>query len=308
MSKIESHISDLLMQHNCVVVPRLGAFVGSYQSAVVSHEKGMVYPPYKEILFNKALSHNDGLLIASFAQRYKLTYNEVENIVNEFVNATFLALSRGEVVTVGEIGVLKSDVSGNIFLVQNEGVNFLTHSFGMTALYHEPLRQLRAINTSEGYSRVFVRMLTQKRVTSLAAAALALFLFTTTVDVSDVTHYQSGSVFSVSQVQLPINKTDAPELSEVDVVVTSPSKIQKEIASVVEKRFHLIGASVASKADADKIVDKFIKDGFENATIVEAGGRFRISLNQFETKAGAISSMSELRNNEKYRAVWVFRN
>lgn len=308
MSNIERHISDLLMQHNCVVVPRLGAFVGSYQPAAISNERSIIYPPYKEVLFNKSLSHNDGLLIASFAKRYNLLYSEVESIVSEFVNAIISSLTKGESVTIGEIGVLKSDVSGNIFLVQNESVNFLAGSFGMTAIHHEPFRQMNAIKTKESYSRVFVRMVAHRRVASLAAASLALFLFATTFEVSDIAHYQTGSLISSSQVYLPVEESLAVELPKSVSEVIENRIPNKDIVKITEKKFYLIGASVVKRADADEVVNKFIKEGFESAQIIEVDGRFRVAINEFNTKAAALSTMNELRNSQKYKEVWVFKH
>ncbi len=307
MSNIERHISDLLMQHNCVVVPRLGAFVGSYQSASISNERNIIYPPYKEILFNKSLSHNDGLLIASFASRFKLSYGDVEIVVSDFVDATVLSLSKGESVTIGEVGVLKSDIAGNIFLVQNEAVNFLAGSFGMSAIHHEPFRQMNAIKTKENYSRVFVRMVANRRVATLAAASFALFLFTTTFDVSDIAHYQTGSLIPSSQVQIAVKESVVKESSAPIYELPETSLPAKEIVKVNEKSFYLIGASVVNRADADEIVNKFINDGFGNAKIIEVDGRFRVSVNHFESKAEALIAMNELRSSNKFKDVWVFK-
>ena len=64
---IEDLIADLLMQHNCVIVPSFGGFVAGKTSATFDASKGIMVPPRKSLLFNKQLLNNDGLLAAAFA-------------------------------------------------------------------------------------------------------------------------------------------------------------------------------------------------------------------------------------------------
>ena len=59
---IEKLIGDLLLRHNCVVVPSFGGFVAKQVSAVIDYKTGVMHPPKKSLLFNKQLINNDGLL------------------------------------------------------------------------------------------------------------------------------------------------------------------------------------------------------------------------------------------------------
>ena len=73
---IEQLIGDLLLRHNCVVVPSFGGFVAKQTVAVIDTANGVMLPPRKSLLFNKQLINNDGLLIAAFAQASGKSYNE----------------------------------------------------------------------------------------------------------------------------------------------------------------------------------------------------------------------------------------
>ena len=54
--KIEEYISDLLFEHDCVIVPDFGGFVCNYGPAAIDPAKHLFEPPAKRILFNKGLS------------------------------------------------------------------------------------------------------------------------------------------------------------------------------------------------------------------------------------------------------------
>ena len=67
MVVIEHIIGELLLRHNCVIVPSFGGFVAKRASATIDYTTGVMQPPKKSILFNRQLINNDGLLIAECA-------------------------------------------------------------------------------------------------------------------------------------------------------------------------------------------------------------------------------------------------
>ena len=76
MNKSVAHyISELLFLHDCVIIPEFGGFVGNNKSAVLNKNTNTIYPPSKEILFNKNLRINDGLLI-NHISNYEVISNE----------------------------------------------------------------------------------------------------------------------------------------------------------------------------------------------------------------------------------------
>ena len=66
---IEYYISELLFLHDCVIIPNFGGFVSNKQSAKLNRVNGVLSPPTKQILFNKNLTTNDGLLISHIANQ-----------------------------------------------------------------------------------------------------------------------------------------------------------------------------------------------------------------------------------------------
>ena len=84
MKTIARHISSLLYDHECVIVPRLGAFLTNEVGASIDVNRGLLLPPRKEIVFNAQLSHNDGVLINAVAQSEGITFSEASKNIEAF--------------------------------------------------------------------------------------------------------------------------------------------------------------------------------------------------------------------------------
>lgn len=81
MISITDHISYLLISHDCVVVPGLGAFLAQSEPAMVDNSRNLIMPPSRQIGFNGILRHDDGLLTASIARREKISYESAATLV-----------------------------------------------------------------------------------------------------------------------------------------------------------------------------------------------------------------------------------
>ena len=85
MKKSVAHyISELLFLHDCVILPEFGGFVGNKQSAILNTATGALTPPTKQIVFNKNLNTNDGLLISHIANYEGITNEKAQKTVLEF--------------------------------------------------------------------------------------------------------------------------------------------------------------------------------------------------------------------------------
>ncbi|MGI6573314.1 MAG: hypothetical protein ACOX19_07865 [Fermentimonas sp.] len=86
MNRLVSHIEFLLHHHNCVIIPDFGGFV---VNAVHSREgEGCaILPPACELVFNRDLTYNDGLMAQSYMKTYRLTFDsatlEIQNGVRD---------------------------------------------------------------------------------------------------------------------------------------------------------------------------------------------------------------------------------
>lgn len=134
MIAVEEIISELILHHSCVILPEFGGFVSKSVSAQINPENGVFLPPSKQLLFNKHLIANDGLLIAEFSTRNGVAFYESENHVSEFVKSAKLALKNFRQYTMPKIGVFHIDEEGNIKFEQDRHFNFLLNAYGLSQL------------------------------------------------------------------------------------------------------------------------------------------------------------------------------
>lgn len=131
MLAIEQLIGDLLLKHNCVIVPSFGGFVASQTSAQIDYVRGTMLPPKKSLLFNRQLINNDGLLIAELAAESSVGFNEAQEKVSELVHSWNETLKRGERIYLDRIGHLYLDSERNICFEQDRFFNLLLESYGL---------------------------------------------------------------------------------------------------------------------------------------------------------------------------------
>lgn len=134
MSLLEKIIGDLLLQHNCVVVPSFGGFVAQRISAKIDSEKGTITPPRKAVLFNKQLINNDGLLISAFAQESQLSFEQAQTEIQQLIQEWNSRLKMGGRVTIDRVGNLFFDQEHNLCFEQDRFFNLLLESFGLTSV------------------------------------------------------------------------------------------------------------------------------------------------------------------------------
>lgn len=129
--KVDKHISELLYEHNCVIVPNLGGFVANYTPAKIHPTQHTFTPPSKNIVFNKNLIVNDGLLANHIVSISKTSYPEAINTIGHFVSSAKIQLKKGEKVRIESLGTLYLDVERNIQFTPS-ATNYLLDAFGLT--------------------------------------------------------------------------------------------------------------------------------------------------------------------------------
>lgn len=131
MTKVEDLIGQLLLRHNCVIIPSFGGFVAKPISARVDFKSGTIYPPSKSLLFNRQLINNDGLLVNELAMTNSIGFDEALNEVSNLVQNWKQALSVGLRIEIDKVGIIFQDEEKNLCFEQDRFVNLLLSSYGL---------------------------------------------------------------------------------------------------------------------------------------------------------------------------------
>lgn len=136
-------IEELLVKNNCVIIPGFGAFIGNYNPAEIRMSESKIFPPSKNIAFNRTLKANDGLLVNYIAQQNAISYSEAEIKVAEFSKYCNEFLAQNKSLIFKNIGRLTLDTDDKIqfkaFLVRN----YLIESFGLQPMTLSPISRLK---------------------------------------------------------------------------------------------------------------------------------------------------------------------
>lgn len=138
MVGLDQLIGELLMRHNCVIIPSFGGFVAQQISASIDYTTGVMTPPKKSLLFNRQLINNDGLLVSAYAVANSLHYTEAQDSVRETITSWQERLASGQRVSIDKVGFLYFDQENNICFEQDRFYNLLLASFGLGQIHFLP--------------------------------------------------------------------------------------------------------------------------------------------------------------------------
>lgn len=135
---IAQYIDELLFEHDCVILPEFGGFVGDYIAAKINAENNVLNPPVKYVLFNKHLTNNDGLLINSIAKRERISYAEASIRLTNFITEIKSGLDQKNRFEVGEVGFFYLDSAKKVCF-KHAGKNYSLRNFGLPQFKMEEL-------------------------------------------------------------------------------------------------------------------------------------------------------------------------
>lgn len=293
MQTTNMHISQLLYQHDCLIIPQLGAFVASRVPATIDRKRGVMFPPRKEIVFNKNLQHNDGVLVAYVSSQCGVSLDEANNMVSDYVATLQNQLSQVGSAHIEGIGTLKK-IGSNVMLLQDKSANFLTDSYGFA-------QQAISVSTSGTSIPTIILHNTRRVAASIAVLTGLLMISPETRDVSiDKTYSQANVVaglFSMSAEQPTQDATEQIAVEEAPVV-------EAEETAIVEPtdRYYIIVGSFPTEREADSYIATMKSQGIDGLEKLKSGKRTRVSAGQFADHDTAV------RNNRTFRSIAGFEN
>lgn len=180
MNELNLHISRLLLEHNCVIVPDLGGFVTQYCPAHFDEVAGCFVAPSYQVGFNPLLQTDDGVLAHSFMMVNQTSYDEAVHDIRLCVHQLREALRTRKEVTLLNIGTFKQSASGSYdFTPLKEGI-------ATPALFALPPLGIEKLDRTEPETIVlplqspkdgYTFHISKSMLRSVAAAAVAIVFY-----------------------------------------------------------------------------------------------------------------------------------
>lgn len=312
MLEINQIIKELLQLHDCVIFPNLGGFVAQYTAANFDEKSSVLSPPSKQILFNKNLVSNDGLLVNAFAQKNDISYEkalESLTVILIEINKNLKAENQFEFKGIGILynkeGVLNFKQKSN---------NLLSSSYGLRSLNIDEFKvsnkQEKVIDLN---SSRFLK--TQIKNWAFAASFIIVIFYSAWIPIKTQL-FQQGGDFNYSDLNpFTFNKENTAILEEVkfnnpetEKVAIQPikksseksnsiilkSEVKNNFKAVVKvnnqsdnKIFEVVIGSFSNELNAKKMIDKLQNKGIRARKLKKENKLFRVSIGKFFDKNNA---------------------
>ena len=318
MFDLAAHIEYLLISHDCVVAPGLGAFLVHETPAYYDSEHCRFNPPMRSLGFNAAVTINDGLLAESVARRERVSLDEARVRVESAVASFRSQLEQSGTLPVGNIGMMTMQ-DGALLFEPSVAPAPLMRYMGLGSLNIEPLVSNTSDDRDDNYEapeRRNIISLTLKIAASVMIAVMACGIFFTTDNLigncsANYASLDSGLRAHVGNVgnPSPVQTSESLSLSReirLNIAMPAPEAETTPAPETVEPvkpttgRYILVVASFADMGSAMKHI------GDDNRlSVIEMDGNYRVYAAITDTNAKAHVLADSLR--EEFPYVWICR-
>lgn len=312
----------LLTKNDCVILPEFGGFIAQMHTSSLHPIRNSITPPSKRIVFNSALSGNDGLLQSYLTSELKLTAVEATEKIKSYVKSLFNQLNTDTRVNLDGLGVFSLNAEKKlVFTPISNQDNFLQESFGLPTLYIKPLEKSSFMETAEKRDlqnsneektpNKSKRYLLIPVILVLIGVAVAIFM---TNNTHPIQHEQASILSSTDSMESDSVIEDIDEEEVLgDVQVEEASVYDESSASSwsseeVSTSTHSSGPYfiIAGVFSHQKYADKFVAQ--HNGThTMEVNGLYKVSIASYGNVNDALQALPELRS-EYGSEVWIMKH
>lgn len=299
MNLLAEHTERLLLQYDCVIVPKLGGFVIQHREA--RQVLQTMLPPCSEIGFNPLLTHVDGLLAQSLMRTFNIDYAEAMRRIAVEVSGMQRQLRLEGFCVFGRIGSFM--LNNGILEFHPADPGFLPDNLGLRPIcLPEPL-------STNNKSREVVLHIPVRRTLVRYAAAVALLCAFAWLSPNTKQHTQNAGFVHPAWMQHTL-LMPACGVSTIDTPILSTTTIAAPIMPVMpikEAHCHIVVASMPTEARAIAYCKSWPLAKGDTLCIIPAGSNFRVVCRSFVERRDAVTAMETARRNRpEMRNAWVW--
>lgn len=283
---------------------------------------------------------NDGLLAHHIAMENDITYNESLTKIAEEVSLWKRDLKQGKSVLLESVGQFVNDDAGNLQFIQASEFNYLISSYGLTSFQFLPIdrkEKLKLVHSAVNESTSQASGLSISRMAkySVAAAIISIAALTTyklqifndlPIDKVSLTLFKTDKAVYKSvnhpsfEAETDGNETGLTEkltnelnegfsynIEGIDKSLTVIDKTKVELKNSTAAsigKFHIVGGCFGVEENADKLVKKLRKQGFNaNKSVLHKGLRV-VSYESFNNEEEAREYLTRIREEHNNQA-WL---
>lgn len=324
--QISDHISELLFDHECVVVPGFGAFLTRYFPAEVNTATHMMRPPGKRVYFNASIRENDGLLAKAISFNSNISYELALQRLDETRHQWMQEIEAGKKLNLQGIGKLyRDEVSGTLQFSPSLENNYLPESYGLS-IFRSPAIQReeqikkdiqRSIEKHVGKSKKrqskgmpWAAVLGPVIFASALGAAYFAFQPEQGYDRAAFDWFNQAEENPVVETSGAAIKSKVEE--EKDLVIETPAtenvtaepKSDVE-ATTVEARFKIVVGAFKDDVNAEAYARQLQQMGYQASATGHQNGFNRVVIGKYAKRSDALAEINEIRRQVNPGA-WIY--
>ena len=309
--------------------------MANYRPARINHGNNTVFPPRKDISFNKSLTHNDGLLISYISESRGIGYVDSKRIVTTFVTDITKRLEKGKQVVFDNVGAFYIDSHRNLQFEPDPLSNFLLDSYGLSEFTFAPLEpyDVQKRIQKKFIDKKPVSIKTRRKVLWRVAIVIPVLVALVVVplktdwlqfrtNVSSMNPVSNSEVVD-SNLEQPVNdlkniaqeeendinkKVVVDELDQpTETVYTDPVEMD-DSETITSNRYFIIAGSFRNMGNAERFNEDLISLGYNSTMLNPVDGLHRVTLNGYPSKEEAVIALAELREDPSRQEMWILRN
>lgn len=310
------HITQLMMRHECVIVPGLGGFITFKQSAEIKNNR--IYPPVLSVRFNSLLNHNDGLLCEMYMTFNKLSYQQALEEIDHTVQHIFSILKTESKYTIEGIGDLIAHRDGSIS-IECQNTSFKPANYGLKPIILSPIQKrqqkkgtivLQLPRTPHQTLKYAAAIFILSLITLLTPTNTNINEFQATLAFDTMKKIENFGIINQSQKNLATNTTlPAPTKQTTESPNIQAKQTSTEGQDLTQKKqsqnYHIIIASLTSYEQAQRYISEQRQYKTEALQIIHEKDKYRISLCSFATYKEAINQIDSIRQTKAGKNAWV---
>ncbi|MCK4661955.1 MAG: SPOR domain-containing protein [Bacteroidales bacterium] len=326
--EVGKYICQLLFEYDCVIIPDFGGFITNYKPAEINYSRNFFTPPSKDIVFNKTIIHNDGLLINYISHIENIDYNKVKEKLERYVEALYKKLHDKETIYFEELGSFYFDKYNKLQFKPEYLTNYLIDSYGLASFHFPSLEnytsEIRIDNKFKDMPPMknFIRKKTTKRILisipiiiALAVIPLKTDLFkNNNIDFSSLNPIKSPDtqkVVAITDTDTSVNIDNAiDKLTEKQNALLYKEKEtepEPEKPILIRYKYYLITGSFRNYEYAQNLHNKLTDDGYQSEVLEKENELYRVSISSFTNKNLALKELYKIRSEKEKDSVWLLK-
>ena len=305
--QLSQYISELLYRHECVVVPKFGAFLSHNMSAEIDVQSQMFYPPKKRLSFNEQLQSNDGVLANHIATSEKVSYENALAKIAKQVAEIEQSLKQNETVSLKNVGDLSHGKTGSIEFEPSYHLNYMTSAFGFAQFVSPEITRdlpLKVVGTKEKETNSILALRNSRTNTIIKYAAVAVILLGLGGFVVSGTyrqHIEKENIIAQEKASIALEN----QIQEATFLVNTPLPA---ITINIEKpsgNIHIVAGAFRVKANSERKLRQLKRLGF-NARVIGQNdyGLYQVVFESYKERRTAERALYNIKRTQD-PAAWL---